>query len=201
MNCHMPHTSYGLLKASRSHTVTSPAVSAELSTGRPNACNLCHLDRTLEWSAEWLESWYNIEAPSLSPEQRSLAAAPTWLLRGDAGLRALAAWHFSWEPALTVSGSGWQLPLLSRLLDDPYDVVRYIAARSARLLGGLDGRSHDFLDPTLQRQAVVDRILREWSPPDDGLPEGLFTESGAVNLDVVQQLMRQRDDRPVYLVE
>ncbi|MDE0102350.1 MAG: multiheme c-type cytochrome [Bryobacterales bacterium] len=201
MNCHLPHTSYGLLKASRSHKVTSPAVSAELLTGRPNACNLCHLDRTLEWSAGWLQRWYGIEAPSLNLAQRSIAAAPTWLLRGDAGLRALAAWHFSWEPALRASGSDWQLPLLSPLLDDPYDAVRYIAARSVRQLGGLDDSSHDFLDPPRQRQAAAERLLRNRAPRAGRLPDGLFTESRAVDLGVVQELTRQRDDRPVYLVE
>ena len=44
-NCHMPHTTYGLLKAIRSHTIDSPNVAVDLETGRPNACNLCHLDK------------------------------------------------------------------------------------------------------------------------------------------------------------
>ncbi len=201
MNCHLPYTSYGLLKASRSHTVTSPSVSAELSTGRPNACNLCHLDRSLEWSAGWLQRWYGIEIPSLTPEQRRLAAAPAWLLRGDAGLRALTAWHFSWEPALRASGSDWQIPLLSAALQDPYDAVRYIASRSARLLGGIDEGAYDFLDAPQQRQAAAERMLRDWEPRAGRLPEGLFTDSGAVDLKVVEQLSRERDDRPVYLVE
>src|SRR5262249_37039935 len=43
-NCHMPHTTYGLLKTIRSHQISSPSVQASLDTGRPNACNLCHLD-------------------------------------------------------------------------------------------------------------------------------------------------------------
>ncbi len=201
MNCHLPHTSYGLLKASRSHTVTSPTVSAELSTGRPNACNLCHLDRSLGWSADWLERWYDITAPVLDPDQRRLPAAPTWLLRGDAGLRALAAWHFSWEPARRASGSGWQLPILAPTLDDPYDAVRYVAARSARALGGLDDGNYDFLDSPQRRQAAAERMIQNWEPTGGSLPEGLFTASGAVNRRAVEQLVRERDDRPVYLVE
>ncbi len=201
MNCHLPHTSYGLLKASRSHTVTSPSVSTEISTDRPNACNLCHLDRSLDWSAGWLERWYGIEAPSLSADQARLAAAPTWLLSGDAGVRALAAWHFSWGPALEASGAGWQVPFLARILDDPYDAVRYIAARSGRALGGLEGNDYDFLDPPQQRQAVAERLQRDWVAGEGKLPEGFFTESGEMDLSVVERLSRQRDDRPVYLVE
>ena len=51
-NCHMPYTTYGLLKTLRSHQISSPSVATSVSTGRPNACNLCHLDKTLKWTAE-----------------------------------------------------------------------------------------------------------------------------------------------------
>ena len=51
-NCHMPHTTYGLLKTIRSHQISSPSVQASLATGRPNACNLCHLDKTHQWTAD-----------------------------------------------------------------------------------------------------------------------------------------------------
>src|SRR5262249_9552034 len=44
-NCHMPYTTYGLLRALRSHQISSPTVQASVDTGRPNACNLCHLDK------------------------------------------------------------------------------------------------------------------------------------------------------------
>ena len=57
-NCHMPFTTYGLLKAIRSHTITSPTVRSSLATGRPNACNLCHLDKSLGWTAQKLNGWY-----------------------------------------------------------------------------------------------------------------------------------------------
>ena len=63
MNCHMPYTTYGLLKTVRSHQIGNPSVKATLDTGRPNACNLCHLDKTLAWTAEYLEQWYRIPKP------------------------------------------------------------------------------------------------------------------------------------------
>ncbi len=59
-NCHMPYTSYGLLKALRSHQISNPTVKASLQTGRPNACNLCHLDKSLRWTAQNLFAWYGI---------------------------------------------------------------------------------------------------------------------------------------------
>ncbi|MFO0279263.1 MAG: cytochrome c3 family protein, partial [Planctomycetota bacterium] len=74
-DCHMPHTSVGLMKASRSHQVTSPDVAVELATGRPNACNLCHLDQTLGWTARHLADWTGKPAPALPAEHRSVSLA------------------------------------------------------------------------------------------------------------------------------
>jgi hypothetical protein len=77
----MPHTTYGLLKAVRSHQIDSPRVKASLETGRPNACNLCHLDQTLEWASTWLSKWYGHPQAELSPEDRRVSAALLWLLK------------------------------------------------------------------------------------------------------------------------
>ena len=88
----MPHTTYGLLKAMRSHTIDSPTVQASLATGRPNACNACHLDKTLAWSAKYLNQWHGIEEPQLDKDQQTIAASALWALKGDAGQRALMAW-------------------------------------------------------------------------------------------------------------
>src|SRR4029434_5840314 len=74
-NCHMPHTVYGLMKAIRSHQIDSPNAANSLKTGRPNACNLCHLDKTLDWTARKLSEWYGQPAVDLSPEHQTHAAA------------------------------------------------------------------------------------------------------------------------------
>ena len=112
-NCHMPHTTYGLLKGIRSHTINSPSVKTSLATGRPNACNLCHLEKSLGWTAATLAGWYQQPVESMSEEQRNGSAAAAWLLKGDAGQRALAAWHFGWEPAQAASGRAWMGRLLA----------------------------------------------------------------------------------------
>ncbi len=54
LSCHMPYTGYALLGAVRMHYVDSPTASGRTTRDRPNACNLCHLDRTLEWAADEL---------------------------------------------------------------------------------------------------------------------------------------------------
>ncbi len=105
-DCHMPYTTWGLLTAIRSHQIESPSVATTLATGRPNACNLCHLDRPLAWAAERLEAWYGTPMPALGDDDRTLAAGVRWLVAGDAGQRALAAWGMGWAPARAASGRG-----------------------------------------------------------------------------------------------
>lgn len=63
VDCHMPKTSYALLRGVRSHRIAIPNEADD--DGKPSACHLCHLDKG-DWAA-------------------SLG------LRGDAGVRALVA--------------------------------------------------------------------------------------------------------------
>ena len=135
-DCHMPHTTYGLLRAMRSHQVSVPRVQDSVDAGRPNACNLCHLDRTLGWAAAALERWWGVKPPPLSDEARTVPAAVLDVARGDAGRRALAAWAMGWAPARAASGGDWIAPVLIELLDDDYAAVRYIAYRSLRAISG-----------------------------------------------------------------
>ena len=205
-NCHMPHTAYGLLKAIRNHTISSPNVSDEIAAGRPGACNLCHLDQTLSWSADHLQRWYGIAPPpKLEREQREVAASLLWLLKGNAADRALAAWSLGWSDATSVSGKSWQTPFLAQLLDDPYAAIRLIARRSLRAMPG----SHDFdLDVALettpsQRKAAISTLIQSWQAPSDqqaGRSELLLTPDG-IDRQRLQSLLEQRDDQPMNLAE
>ena len=161
-NCHMPYTTYGLLKGIRSHEVSNPDVSVSVETGRPNACNQCHLDKTLEWTAGRLEEWYGTPLPRLSAEERELAASVLWTLQGDAGQRALMAWSFGWDAARAVSGTDWIALQLATLMDDPYLAVRYIAHRSILDLPAAKGVSYDYMMERPQRQAAVAQIINQW---------------------------------------
>ena len=71
-NCHMPHTAYGLLKAIRNHTISISDLKLDIAADRPNACNQCHLDQTLRWTADYLEDWYSIDPELEASTRRSL---------------------------------------------------------------------------------------------------------------------------------
>ena len=192
VNCHMPNTVYGLLKATRSHRITSPDVRTDLEHGRPNACNLCHLDKPLAWTAQRLAEDWNVAAPDLPDERGAVAEAPFRLLTGDAGQRALWAWHMGWKPALEASGDAWQAPFLAATLDDPYAVVRGIAVRSLREAPGYGSFQFDFAASAAQRSGASERARRVWSQTET---------PSAVPFDSIELLLRRRDDRPMRLAE
>jgi hypothetical protein len=200
-NCHMPYTSFGLLKSIRTHEVTSPNAQVTLQSGRPNACNLCHLDRSLGWTADQLARSWNVSAPNtLDDDRRTLAASVYGSLRGDAGERALWAASFGWAPAQRASGTRWMEPFLGILLDDPYDAVRSIAARSLRTLPGRRGFAYDSVIAPSTRAAVAQQLARAalGAPLPSAVP---LQSDGSTRKDVVDRLLAQRDHRAIDLLE
>ena len=205
-NCHMPHTTYGLMKAMRSHQVDSPSVKASLETGRPNACNQCHLDKTLDWTAEHLSDWYKIPKPKLSKDEREIAASVLWLLRGDAGQRALMAWSYGWDEAKKASGNHWQAPYLAQLLEDPYHSVRFMAHRSLRALPGFADYRYQFMGPVKRRTAARMDALALWRKSPGFLGRSysrsiLMDDQGRIMQKTFARLLKARNNRRIYLLE
>ena len=205
-NCHMPYTTYGLLKAIRSHQIDSPTVDASLATGRPNACNQCHLDRTLAWTADHLQDWFGTPKPKLDPEEQSIAAAVLWTLRGDAGQRALMAWSMGWGPARQAAGQDWLAPYLAQLLEDPYDAVRFISHQSLRRLSGFGDFDYDFVGPEKERAAAAKRALALWQENRDRQQRSsdgalLMDSSGRLDRSSFRRLLKQRNEQAVTLAE
>lgn len=195
-NCHMPHTTYGLMKGIRSHQIISPTVKSSIDTGRPNACNLCHLDQTLAWSARHLNAWFRQPMPAVTGDFVDMPASVVWLLRGDAGQRALTAWHMGWEPARQTSGTNWMAPLLAEALDDPYAVVRHIAERSLRRVPGFATMDYDYVQTPDHRAAMTRKIVQRCSTDISAR-----AERKTISPQQVSALRSQRDDRPMNLLE
>ncbi len=201
-NCHMPHTAYGLLKGIRSHKVTSPNVAANAEAGRPNACNLCHLDKSLEWTAQRLAADWNVKTPPLDMDQAALPAAAYWALEGDAGERALTAWSMGWEPARAASGDDWMIPLLAVLIDDSYQAVRYVSSRSLRRYPGYEDVHVDLTAGTEARRR--DEMMQRWRAREGATmagPAPLYRPSGELDEALIEQLLSERDETPLHLLE
>jgi hypothetical protein len=130
-NCHMPHLSYALLGAIRSHRISVPAFDAT-TRDKPNACNLCHLEQSEAWAAERARAWYGDESRfrlDRSPElPHEAPAGAVFALAGDAAVRVIAA------AALGRRQSGrdaleLRTQLLNELSKDEYAAVRAVAGR------------------------------------------------------------------------
>jgi predicted CXXCH cytochrome family protein len=203
-NCHMPYTNYGLLKAIRSHTIDSPNVATTLKSGRPNACNLCHLDKSLEWTDDKLAQWFSRPRTTLKEQQRQTAASVLWSLSGDAGQRALVAWAMGWEPAREASGETWLAPYLAQQLVDPYSAVRYIAGHSLQRLKGFEDFKFDFIGAPADLERARSAALKTWLQgmgPERRGPETLMTSDGKLQEDKFKLLLQQRDNHSMELKE
>ena len=207
MNCHMPHTSYGLLKAIRTHGINSPHIGRDRNLGRPNACNLCHLDRSLEWAAEELNQWFGQPLPQLDKDERQLAAGALWAIKGDAGVRALAAWHMGWQPTRQTVGDDWSAIYLSLLMKDPYDAVRYLARRSVWKLPGHEQLKFNFLGPGEEQQRVSAEVPARWEKEKGAMFRGkdrsdlLITLEGKLDRPRLETMLKERDHTEIYLLE
>jgi predicted CXXCH cytochrome family protein len=85
LDCHMPKLVMGIDRYVRTHRISSPTNVAILRDAQPNACNLCHLDRSLAWTADALHldasTWPNADEP----------AGDRWLASPQGALRVMAA--------------------------------------------------------------------------------------------------------------
>ena len=206
----MPHTTYGLMKGTRNHRIESPRVKVTMRTGRPNACNMCHLDQTLGWTAKHLTDWYGIKSPKINRADERASATVRAILEGDAGKRALVAWALGWGPAQAVSGTDWMEPYLAAVLVDPYPAVRIIAARSLRTLSGYEDFQRDLDGESEARQQAKAEVLTRWAAQageqgeassQRARPQGLMKADGTLDVTEFARLLKRRNNTKIRLVE
>jgi predicted CXXCH cytochrome family protein len=202
-NCHMPHTTYALFTAMRSHRVDSPNIQSSVDSGRPNACNLCHQNQTLQWSADRLTEWYGAPPVELTEEEQTIAASVLWVLRGNAVQRLITAWHMGWKPAQDASGQSWQALFLAQLMEDPYAMVRFVAHDALRRLPGFEDYKFDYTEAPDKRARAHQEIRSQWSSQQHTLESAalLGDKNGAPRQDEIDRLLKQRDDTPIVITE
>jgi predicted CXXCH cytochrome family protein len=156
VNCHMPHQVYSLMATHRSHRIETPTLAGSLGTGKPHACNLCHLDKSLGWTKTELAKWPNGAkngAGALSAEEEAIAYSVLVLTQGDARSRAVVAGAFSNPDAIRAAGSDWTGSMLVRLAErERYPAVRYLLHRA------LAGKTPDY-----DHLAPADAQRRYWN--------------------------------------
>jgi hypothetical protein len=130
----MPRLNEGLSDVVRTHMIYSPTRADMIHAGQPNACNLCHTDRPIDWTLDHFKDWYgkSYDAAQVSAHypHRDQPAAIDWLTGKNESVRLVAA------AALTRQKDQTALPRLLDMLDDPYLVNRQFTADGLeRMLG------------------------------------------------------------------
>src|SRR5262245_11769120 len=119
LDCHMPRVVMGIDRFVRSHRISSPANPAMIAAAAPNACNLCHLDRTIGWTLDALRDRFGARLAPRTDAYGDEAVGDVWLASAQPSIRLIAAAAYARSPL----GRG-ELPQLVRGLDDPLAYVR-----------------------------------------------------------------------------
>jgi predicted CXXCH cytochrome family protein len=153
-NCHMPKIVYGIMAAHRTHHITNPRPDETVRFNKPNACNQCHLDWSVNRAiAASQRLWPNVSNGSKTGDRRfDEPEGQRALFAGDAVVRALTA-------AAMTPATDANAPLLLEAMQDTYPIVRYFAANGlAEQRPSLP--KPDYLAPTRER----DVTLQTWYP-------------------------------------
>ena len=100
----------------------------------------------------------------------------------------------------------WAPPFLLQLMQDPYPAVRYIAARSLKALPDYAEMDYDFLSDKPQAKAAAEQLLSFWQQQTkknqlQGRRQLLMDEQGNLDRAWLEKLLKDRDDRRVFLAE
>jgi tetratricopeptide (TPR) repeat protein len=72
--CHMPTTTYMRVDPRHDHSMRIPRPDRTVSMGVPNACNQCHANRSPQWAADALRSWFPDPKPGFQAFAEALHA-------------------------------------------------------------------------------------------------------------------------------
>ncbi len=158
LNCHMPRLNEGMQDVVRTHRIFNPTNPGMIEANQPNACNLCHLDQSIDWTLARLKDWYG----KTYSESKIAANYPN--RQGPAALGWLASPH---EPTrlvaidtLTRADARWAIAQLIETLDDPYLLNRQFAQQGLeRMLGvALKDYGYRFYQFESERRRPLEKI-------------------------------------------
>jgi hypothetical protein len=183
----MPRIVYGLREVHPTHRIQNPEPARAWRHEMPEACTLCHINRTARWAAVEMARQYGRPAPEDLPGTAGApaaqdppataaagamspwtAAASPWnmaetiraLLSGDVVQRAVAAEALAAPAAYAEGGLArlWAAPFLILSLEDDYPGFRHMAARSLRRLVERAGRDDAAIAASLARLPEFDAL-------------------------------------------
>ncbi len=147
LDCHMPRIVHGLAGFTRTHRISSPTDPRMLRADEPNACNLCHLDKSLKWTLDALSSkWGKKPDMGAGFVASDEPLGKVWLKHKEPVVRHVAAAAYGRS-----SMGAAALPFILPLLDDPSPPVRMFSVLA--------------VEDALDRRIGTDEYT-PWAPPD-----------------------------------
>lgn len=165
MNCHMPKINEGMQDVVRTHTIFSPTQATMIEAGEPNACNLCHLDKNIDWTLTYLQTWYGKSYSAAKVDMayplREKPVGLGWLQSSHQATRLVTT------EAFAVQKAQWGLPNVIGLLDDPYMLNRQFAQTAVESLTGRELKEFNywFYMTKEERASAIERIQAEFNKP------------------------------------
>lgn len=162
MNCHMPKINEGLQDMVRTHHIFSPTDRKMIEANHPNACNLCHIEKPIDWTIGNLRDWYGEEhvysedALNAYYPNRLGAVAEGWLASTNTPTRLVGA--------DVLAKAGRAMPeLLNLLISDSHLVNRQFTQRRIDELLGIKMKDmgYQFYLSPIKRQFRIDRIRED----------------------------------------
>jgi hypothetical protein len=98
LDCHMPRIVMGIDRYVRTHRISSPTNPRLLADAAPNACNVCHLDRTIEWTLTELRSGWDFKQRVPTAAYGDDNVGDVWLASKSAAIRLIAMQAYTRSP-------------------------------------------------------------------------------------------------------
>jgi tetratricopeptide (TPR) repeat protein len=137
VQCHMPTTSFARMQRS-DHSMLPPAPAATIKFGSPNACNLCHKDKSAAWADQKVRQWRkrDYQAPVLfraglvnATGKRNWQKLPEMLAYINSPERDEVFANSLIRLTMAAPNEGVQ-PALLKAIQDPSPLVRAAAAEA-----------------------------------------------------------------------
>lgn len=165
MNCHMPRINEGVEDVVRTHTIFSPTRADMIEANHPNACNLCHTDKPIDWTLRTLKNWYkadyNDTLIGVHYPQRAEPVGRGWLKSDNSAVRLVAT------EAMARRRDFASLPLLLDALDDTHLINRQFAYKGLQemLHTRLSDFGYRFYLTKEERREPLAKIRKQFAAP------------------------------------
>lgn len=166
VSCHMPESNYMARDPRRDHSFNAPDPQLSVELGIPNACTMCHQDRTDEWAAAEVLKYYgkNPKMERNRPRTRAIQAAYEMQASARMDLLALLAQEENgyWRATMLSLLDSWAMSpdVFAQAQKSLFDGNALARVAAARIVGR---HNPELLRPSLQDPRRVVRHQAQWS--------------------------------------